>query len=364
MAAYLPQDWPEAVRPPGSEDFEASAVAWLLDVLTADFRRHLVVRRYPAGVDGAVPRAGLRGGRAAGLPDGPLRARGVDSAARRGRRSGRVPNGRAPCHPATMQAALMTDNTGALAVKFPRWHIWRSRPVPAGRQAGMSPSRAAPAPTHARREPTPALLSLTSDPASRPRRTPTRSPAGNPPIRRPFVDYDRFVITHATALLANGSDIASRATCQTPRPSPAMTPRGHSPNSLSRPRHPGHHSSFPRRPGRLPSGRGSKGSGEVPTVLAGRFPSGPAQPLRQPTSPIPFQAEARMNAARIWKLVTAGFIAAGLSVAAPAESQALTPASAHSSVGSRSTGAASLPTVTPGEDKAALATRPECKLPK
>jgi hypothetical protein len=28
MAAYLPQDWPEAVRPPGSEDFEASAVAF------------------------------------------------------------------------------------------------------------------------------------------------------------------------------------------------------------------------------------------------------------------------------------------------------------------------------------------------
>jgi hypothetical protein len=50
MAAYLPQDWPEAVRPPGSEDFEASAVAWLLDVLTADFRRHLVVRRYPAAL--------------------------------------------------------------------------------------------------------------------------------------------------------------------------------------------------------------------------------------------------------------------------------------------------------------------------
>jgi hypothetical protein len=70
-----------------------------------------------------------------------------------------------------------------------------------------------------------------------------------------------------------------------------------------------------------------------------------------------------MNAARIWKLVTAGFIAAGLLVAVPAESQALTPASAHSSVGSSSTGVASLPAATPDEVKAALATRPECKCP-
>jgi hypothetical protein len=70
-----------------------------------------------------------------------------------------------------------------------------------------------------------------------------------------------------------------------------------------------------------------------------------------------------MNVARISKLVTAGFIAAGLLVAVPAESQALTPPSARSSVGSSSTGAASLPDVTPGEVKAALATRPKCKCP-
>ena len=70
-----------------------------------------------------------------------------------------------------------------------------------------------------------------------------------------------------------------------------------------------------------------------------------------------------MNAARIWKLVTAGFIAAALLVAVPAESQALTPAAAHSSVSSSATGASSVPTVIPGEVKAALATRPECKCP-
>jgi hypothetical protein len=28
MAVYLPQDWPAEVSPPGSEDFEASAVAF------------------------------------------------------------------------------------------------------------------------------------------------------------------------------------------------------------------------------------------------------------------------------------------------------------------------------------------------
>ena len=88
-----------------------------------------------------------------------------------------------------------------------------------------------------------------------------------------------------------------------------------------------------------------------------------------------------MNAARIWKLVTAGFIAAGLLVAVPAESQALTPASAHSSVGSSSTrasaaapaaasaavaharNAASFPAVTSGDVKAAQAMLPACGCP-
>ena len=50
MGAYLPQDWPDGVRPPGSEEFEESAVAWLLDVLPPDYRRHPVLRRYPAAL--------------------------------------------------------------------------------------------------------------------------------------------------------------------------------------------------------------------------------------------------------------------------------------------------------------------------
>lgn len=70
-----------------------------------------------------------------------------------------------------------------------------------------------------------------------------------------------------------------------------------------------------------------------------------------------------MNAARIWKLITAGLIVAALLVAVPAESQAATQAPARSSAGSSSTGAASLPAVTPGEVKAALAALPACKCP-
>jgi hypothetical protein len=50
MAAYLPQGWPDGVRPPGSEEFEESAIAWLLDVLPSDYRRHPVLRRHPAAL--------------------------------------------------------------------------------------------------------------------------------------------------------------------------------------------------------------------------------------------------------------------------------------------------------------------------
>jgi hypothetical protein len=35
------------VHPPGSEDFERTAVAWLLEVVPADYRLHGVLRRYP-----------------------------------------------------------------------------------------------------------------------------------------------------------------------------------------------------------------------------------------------------------------------------------------------------------------------------
>jgi hypothetical protein len=50
MSVYLPHDWLAEVFPPGGEDFEASAVAWLLDVFPPDYRGHPVLRRYPAAL--------------------------------------------------------------------------------------------------------------------------------------------------------------------------------------------------------------------------------------------------------------------------------------------------------------------------
>jgi len=50
MAAYIPPGWPTGVHPPGSADFEATAVTWLLDVVPPDFRLHGVLRRHPAAL--------------------------------------------------------------------------------------------------------------------------------------------------------------------------------------------------------------------------------------------------------------------------------------------------------------------------
>ena len=47
VAAYLPPGWPAGVHPPGSEQFEQTAVAWLLDVAPSDYRLHGVLRRHP-----------------------------------------------------------------------------------------------------------------------------------------------------------------------------------------------------------------------------------------------------------------------------------------------------------------------------
>jgi len=47
MAAYTPSGWPAGVHPPGSEEFESTAVGWLLDVVPPDYRLHGVLRRYP-----------------------------------------------------------------------------------------------------------------------------------------------------------------------------------------------------------------------------------------------------------------------------------------------------------------------------
>ena len=50
MAAYLPPGWPAGVHPPGSDEFEQTAVTWLLDVVPPDYRLHGVLRRHPVAL--------------------------------------------------------------------------------------------------------------------------------------------------------------------------------------------------------------------------------------------------------------------------------------------------------------------------
>lgn len=47
MASYVPPGWPTGVHPPGSQEFERTAVTWLLDVVPPDYRLYGVLRRYP-----------------------------------------------------------------------------------------------------------------------------------------------------------------------------------------------------------------------------------------------------------------------------------------------------------------------------
>jgi hypothetical protein len=50
VGAYVPPGWPEAVRPPGSDDFEPSAIAWMLDVMPTEYRQYEVLRRHPVAL--------------------------------------------------------------------------------------------------------------------------------------------------------------------------------------------------------------------------------------------------------------------------------------------------------------------------
>ena len=50
VTAYLPPGWPAGVHPPGSEEFEQTAVTWLLDVVPPDYRLHGVLRRHPVAL--------------------------------------------------------------------------------------------------------------------------------------------------------------------------------------------------------------------------------------------------------------------------------------------------------------------------
>ena len=50
MSTYIPPGWPAGVHPPGSEEFQSTAVGWLLDVVPPDYRLHGVLRRYPVAL--------------------------------------------------------------------------------------------------------------------------------------------------------------------------------------------------------------------------------------------------------------------------------------------------------------------------
>jgi len=50
MGAYIPPGWPAGVHPPGDEEFESTAIGWLLDVVPPDYRLHGVLRRYPVAL--------------------------------------------------------------------------------------------------------------------------------------------------------------------------------------------------------------------------------------------------------------------------------------------------------------------------
>ena len=50
MGAYIPPGWPAGVHPPGSDEFESTAIGWLLDVVPPDYRLHGVLRRYPVAL--------------------------------------------------------------------------------------------------------------------------------------------------------------------------------------------------------------------------------------------------------------------------------------------------------------------------
>lgn len=49
MDVHLPSGWPQAVAPPGTRDWETTAVDWLLNGVVPDLRAH-TVRRYPVAL--------------------------------------------------------------------------------------------------------------------------------------------------------------------------------------------------------------------------------------------------------------------------------------------------------------------------
>lgn len=60
VGAYVPPGWPQAVHPPGSSDFEASAITWLLEVVQPEYRQYSVLRRPPAALIPAYRTEGFK----------------------------------------------------------------------------------------------------------------------------------------------------------------------------------------------------------------------------------------------------------------------------------------------------------------
>jgi hypothetical protein len=54
VTAFVPPGWPTGVQPPGSPEFEPSAVTWLLDVIPSDYQLHGVLRRHPIALASLV----------------------------------------------------------------------------------------------------------------------------------------------------------------------------------------------------------------------------------------------------------------------------------------------------------------------
>ncbi|WP_026416816.1 hypothetical protein [Actinomadura oligospora] len=50
MSSFVPPGWPPQVHPPGTDRFEETALAWLLDLVPSEYRRYGVLRRYPVAL--------------------------------------------------------------------------------------------------------------------------------------------------------------------------------------------------------------------------------------------------------------------------------------------------------------------------
>jgi hypothetical protein len=47
VTGYVPPGWPAGVQPPGTPEFEQTAVSWLLQVVPPDYMLHGVLKRHP-----------------------------------------------------------------------------------------------------------------------------------------------------------------------------------------------------------------------------------------------------------------------------------------------------------------------------